>query len=61
MALDPVSIATIIGVFTLLIERFFSWAQSVKKCSCAKGSMEIDETETAPLNTNSNQPTSKTN
>ena len=31
---DPVLIAALVGIFTLLVERGFAWANKIKKSKC---------------------------
>lgn len=39
--MDPATIALIVGLATLIIERAFTWAQRIKKSSCCGGTVEL--------------------
>jgi hypothetical protein len=39
--MDPIQISMLIGISTLIIERFFSWIQKIKHSKC-KNNLEID-------------------
>jgi hypothetical protein len=39
--MDPINISILIGISTLIIERFFSWMQKIKHSKC-KNNFEMD-------------------
>lgn len=41
--MDPVTIALLIGLGTLIVERAFSWGQKIRKSKCCGNEIEFAE------------------